>query len=93
MKNQASFGRWRNGNMVFHSTENGIENWLHTATAVGVRMTQNGEWQFFTPYGLDDLFNGIIRPTPARINSLDAEKKAASFLEKCPCLKTRSQTS
>ncbi|MBK1986407.1 nucleotidyltransferase family protein [Sphaerospermopsis aphanizomenoides BCCUSP55] len=93
VKNQASFGRWRSGNIIFHSTENGIENWLHTATAVGVRMNKNGEWQFFTPYGLDDLFNGLIRPTPAHINNVDAEKKAVSFLEKCPCLKTRSPTS
>jgi uncharacterized protein len=87
VKNQASFGLWRAGSMIFHSTENGITNWLHTSTAVGVRMTKNGEWQFFTPYDLDDLFNGIVRPTPIHINNPDAEKKAASFLQKCPCLK------
>jgi hypothetical protein len=40
----------------------------------------------FTPYGLDDLFNGIIRPTPAHLHNPDAESKAAWFLQKCPCL-------
>jgi hypothetical protein len=87
VKNQASFGNWRAGNMIFNSTEDGITNWLHTATAVGVRMTKQGEWQFFTPYGLDDLFNGIIRPTPIHIHNPDADQKAASFLQKCPCLR------
>ncbi|MFM7408674.1 MAG: nucleotidyltransferase family protein [Cuspidothrix sp.] len=93
VKNQASFGRWRAGNMVFKSTEDGITNWLHTATAVGVRITKNGEWQFFTPYGLDDLFKGIVRPTPIHINNPNAEKKAVGFLEKCPCLSSISPNS
>ena len=48
---------------------------------------EQGEWQFFTPYGLDDLFKGIIRPTPIHIHNPDADQKAASFLQKCPCLR------
>lgn len=87
VKNQASFGHWRTGSMTFNSTENGIINWLHTATAVGVRIDDKGEYQFFTPYGLDDLFNGIIRPTPIHINNPDAKNKAAGFLQKCPSLR------
>ncbi|MBS9386487.1 MAG: nucleotidyltransferase family protein [Dolichospermum sp. BR01] len=87
VKNQASFGNWRAGRMTYNSTEDGITNWLHTATAVGVRMTKQGEWQFFTPYGLDDLFKGIIRPTPIHIHNPDADQKAAGFLQKCSCLR------
>ena len=87
VKNQASFGNWRAGRMTYNSTEYGIISWLHTATAVGVRMTKQGEWQFFTPYGLDDLFKGIIRPTPIHINNPDADQKAAGFLQKCSCLR------
>jgi hypothetical protein len=83
IKNQASFARWRSGRRSYNSTEEGIADWLHTATAVGVRLNTQGEWQFFTPYGLDDLFDGVIRPTPAHTNNLDAEKKADSFLQKC----------
>jgi hypothetical protein len=86
VKNQASFGNWRNGNRTYSSVEDGIANWLHTATAVGVRLNAEKEWEFFTPYGLDDLFHGIIRPTPTHINDINAEKKAASFLERCSCL-------
>ncbi|MBD2494818.1 nucleotidyltransferase family protein [Nostoc sp. FACHB-280] len=87
VKNQASFARWRPGRRTYTSTEDGIQDWLHTATAVGVRLNNQGEWEFLTPYGLDDLFSGIIRPTPAHIHNPDAENKAATFLAKCPYLR------
>ncbi|MBE9180926.1 nucleotidyltransferase family protein [Oculatella sp. LEGE 06141] len=83
VKNQASFARWRSGRCSYSSSEDGIANWLHTATAVGVRLSKQGEWQFFTPYGLDDLFGGIIRPTPAHQHNPDAAAKAQSFLQRC----------
>jgi uncharacterized protein len=86
VKNQASFARWRPGRRTYTSTEDGIQDWLHTATAVGVRVDTQGQWEFFTPYGLDDLFTGIIRPTPAHINNPDAHNKASGFLSKCPYL-------
>lgn len=86
VKNQASFARWRSRRQTYTCTEDGIKNWLHTATAVGVRLDTQGQWEFFTPYGLDDLFNGIIRPTPAHMNNPDAQNKASEFLSKCPCL-------
>jgi uncharacterized protein len=87
VKNQASFARWRLGHRTYTSTEDGITDWLHTATAVGVRLDTQGEWQFFTPYGLDDLFGGIIRPTPAHTHNLEAHNKASGFLQKCPYLR------
>ncbi|NJR15809.1 MAG: nucleotidyltransferase family protein [Calothrix sp. CSU_2_0] len=90
IKNQASFARWRNGKRTYSSTEDGIENWLHTATAVGVNMNLQREWNFFIPYGLDDLFNGIIYPTPEHLDNPDAINKSAEFLQKCPCLKVRN---
>jgi hypothetical protein len=87
VKNQASFARWRPGRRPYTSTEDGIQDWLHTATAVAVRLDTQGQWEFFTPYGLDDLFTGIIRPTPAHIDNPDAHNKASGFLSKCPYLK------
>ncbi|WYL94699.1 MAG: nucleotidyltransferase family protein [Gloeotrichia echinulata IR180] len=87
VKNQASFGRWRFGLRPYTSTEDAITEWLHTATTVGVRLDTQGEWQFFTPYGLDDLFAGIIRPTPVHTNNPDAHNKASGFLQKCPYLR------
>lgn len=87
VKNQASFARWRPGRRPYHSTEDGVADWLHTATAVGVRMTAQGEWQFFTPYGLSDLLGGIVKPTPAHTHNPDAHRKGDSFLQLCPRLR------
>ncbi len=86
VKNQASFAHWRPGRRPYISTTDGIADWLHTATTVGVRLDTDGQWQFFAPYGLDDLWGGIARPTPAHTHNQDAESKAASFLEKCSSL-------
>ncbi|MBW4644700.1 MAG: nucleotidyltransferase family protein [Goleter apudmare HA4340-LM2] len=91
VKNQASFGRWRPGRRPYTSTEDGITEWLHTATSVGVKLDTQGQWQFFTPYGLDDLFTGIIRPTPVHTYNPKAQEKASSFLQKCPELSLASQ--
>jgi hypothetical protein len=93
IKNQASFGRWRSGDRTYSSTEDGIKNWLHTATAVGVRLDAAGEWEFFTPYGLDDLFAGIIRPTPNQVHNPVAQEKAAKFRENCPNLQLAAENS
>jgi uncharacterized protein len=87
IKNQASFARWRLGSRPYISTEDAVTDWLHTATAVGVRLDAQGQWQFFTPYGLDDLFAGIIRPTPTHTHNIDAHNKASGFLQKCPYLR------
>lgn len=93
VKNQTSFARWRTGRRPYHSTEDGITDWLHTATAVGVRLDHQRQWQFFTPYGLDDLFQGMVCPTLAHQQNPDAERKAASFLELCPALRLADKPS
>lgn len=90
VKNQASFARWRSGRRPYSSTEDGIADWLHTATAVGVRCNLQGQWQFFVPYGLNDLLSGTIRPTPAHTDNPDAAKKAASFQQQCARLQLAS---
>ena len=90
VKNQAGFGIWRPWRMSFTSTANGIANWLHTATAVGVRLNEQGEFEILAPYGLTDLFEGIIRPTPANLNNPEAESKAMSLLAGCAQLRVVS---
>ncbi|MBV6622935.1 MAG: nucleotidyltransferase family protein [Rivularia sp. (in: Bacteria)] len=87
IKNQSSFARWRSGKKTFISTEDGIKNWLHTTAAIGVRLDSQQNWEYFTPYGLDDLFNGIVRATPTNIDNPDAQRKADGYLQKCPCLR------
>jgi hypothetical protein len=44
VKNQASFACWRPSRKPYSSTEDGVTDWLHTATAVGVRLDEQGQW-------------------------------------------------
>lgn len=87
VKNQASFAVWRKGRFPFESTTDGISNWLLTTAAVGVALNEHGELDVLAPYGLYDLFNGIVRPTPRQVDNPDAELKKQELLSKCSMLK------
>jgi hypothetical protein len=62
--NQAEMASW-NGDEPYRSTADAMAHWPETATAVGVRLTADDRVEVIAPYGLDDLFAGIVRPTPA----------------------------
>lgn len=87
VKNQASFAVWRPGRRPYTSVEDGVGDWLHTATSVGVRLEVGGDYSIFAPYGLEDLFNGVIRPTPEHVDCDIARAKADTFLAGCAMLK------
>ncbi len=86
VKNQASFARWRHGTKMYMSVEDGLSHWLHTATSVGIRCSEAGVPEIIAPYGLSDLMNGIVRPTPEHRGSGVAHKKAQGYLAACPSL-------
>ena len=90
VKNQASFGVWRPWRMSFTSTADGIAHWLHTATAVGVRLNEKGELEILAPHGLTDLFTGVVRPCPSNLNNPEAVAKALTFQAGCPALQILS---
>lgn len=48
------------------STVDGLLSWSEPATAVAVRLRDDDELEILAPYGLDDLFDMVFRPT-ARI--------------------------
>jgi hypothetical protein len=52
-----------------------------------VSLTEHGELDVLAPYGLYDLFNGIVRPTPRQVDNPDAEIKKQELLSKCSMLK------
>ena len=88
VKNQASFATWRPGRRTYASTLDGIADWQHTATAVGVRLDEEGNWQFLAPFGFADLLNGVVRLGPAHFDSEAAIEKGRTYLLKCPLLTT-----
>lgn len=63
VKNQARMHR-RNGDIPYRSTEDALHFWPETATAVAVRLTDNHRLETIAPYGLEDLFELRLRPTP-----------------------------
>lgn len=71
LKNEAPFAEWEvrnqarmhyvNGFEPYSSTEEGISNWVETATCVAVRQT-NGNLEYLFCHGTGDLFSLTARP-------------------------------
>jgi len=62
VKNQARM-HLRNGDHPYSSAVEAMKAWPETATAVAVRIREGGDIEAAAPFGLDDLFNLIVRPT------------------------------
>jgi uncharacterized protein len=63
VKNQARMHA-RNGDAPYASATDAMRHWPETATAVGVRLARYGTLDVAAPFGLDDLFGLVVRPTP-----------------------------
>jgi hypothetical protein len=62
VKNQARMHE-RNADRPYRSATDAMRYWPETATAVGVRLGPQGVIEVAAPFGLDDLFELIVRPT------------------------------
>ena len=72
------------------STIDAISKWPETVTAIGVTLDEMGELKLIAPYGIDDLVNFIVRPTPNFKGGIDAVRERVSkkgWLKKWPNLK------
>ena len=63
VRNQARMHR-NNGDPPYRDTEDALGHWLETPTAVAARLTAAGETEVLAPFGLADLFDLRVRPTP-----------------------------
>jgi hypothetical protein len=63
VKNQARM-HLRNGDKPYASTVEAIGYWPETATAIAARQREEGYYEIAAPFGLDDLFNLVLKPTP-----------------------------
>ena len=61
--NQFYAHQW-NGLPPYASTEDAISQWPETVTAIGVTLDTYKKLKLFAPYGIDDLVNFIVRPSP-----------------------------
>ncbi len=61
------------------SSEDAINKWVATTHAIGVTK-ENDEIKIYAPYGLNDIFNKIIRPIKHEYNTKEMyDKKAQSW--------------
>lgn len=63
VKNQARM-HTKNGHSPYTSTADGLANFPEVCTAIGIHLNSNGKLALVAPYGVDDLVNLIVRPTP-----------------------------
>lgn len=63
VKNQARM-HFRNGHKPYTDCNHAISFWPETATSIAIRLHSNNHIEYIAPYGLDDLFNLLVIPTP-----------------------------
>jgi uncharacterized protein len=66
------------------STADGVATWPETATAVAVRLADDGQLEICAPYGLDDLLGLVWRPNWRRVSP---DAAARRLREKAPTLR------
>jgi hypothetical protein len=71
----------------YKSIEESINSWPTTATAVGIRKDINGQIKVYAPFGLDDLFNMIIRANKPKITKKVFQDKVNRWIKIWPNLK------
>lgn len=76
VKNQARM-HVHNGDAAYSSLEDAIAKWPETVSAMAVKLSADGSYEFIAPYQYDDLFRMIIRPTPHFMSKLDRYQERA----------------
>ncbi|MEV7752349.1 MULTISPECIES: nucleotidyltransferase family protein [Streptomyces] len=68
----------------YRSVEGAIDSFAATACCLGVRLETGGEWVFYAPCGLDDVFGLVLRPNPVLAPREVYEAKAARWVGEWP---------
>ncbi|MEA1674354.1 nucleotidyltransferase family protein [Nitrospirillum sp. BR 11163] len=94
VKNQARM-HGRNGDAPYAGCADALRHWPETATAVAVRLTPENALEILAPFGLDDLFGRLIRPTPAfrgaKLDILRQRVRDKRWLDRWPLLRVLEQ--
>lgn len=80
VKNQARMHLWSaraHERKPYDSAADGIADWVETATAVGIRIASDGSLKLCAPWGIQDLVEGIVRPTRPELSTWTKERAAA----------------
>ncbi|WP_242123440.1 nucleotidyltransferase family protein [Sphingobium sp. Sx8-8] len=90
VKNQARM-HTRNGDRPYRSVADAMTFWPETATAVAIRLTDDGLLEVNAPLGLEDLFSLKLAPTSAfsgaKYAQFEARIAAKGWLRRYPMLR------
>lgn len=70
----------------YTSVEDAIASWGATITCIGIRL-EKGKLIIYAPYGLNDIFKGIIRPVKRQFEKEAYDERANRWMKKWPKLK------
>lgn len=89
--NRAGVHRWVKSQAIqvgqpFRDLEEGIASWPDVATCVGVTLSDSEKVEIIAPYGLNDLFEMVVRWNPTRVSSAVFAERVANkrFTERWP---------
>lgn len=91
IKNEARVHLWYEQKFGFpivpyKSVEEAISRWATTITCIGVRL-ENDQLIVCAPYGLNDIFNMVIRPIKEDFEKEQYETRVVNWIKKWPMLK------
>lgn len=91
LKNQARVHLWYGerfgpGYPRLRCSRDGVDRFLVACTRVAMRRDADGAFRFYAPEGLDDLFDGILRPNPLNLRPELFAAKAESYRARWPFL-------
>ncbi|WP_232229240.1 nucleotidyltransferase family protein [Paenibacillus zanthoxyli] len=89
IKNQARVHLWYPGRFgvgltPYASLEAAIDSWPTTASSLGVRKEPDGSWRIYAPFGLEDLFQLVVRPNKTLVTESAYYAKAEKWKSSWP---------
>jgi hypothetical protein len=69
------------------SSRSGIDRFLVPCTCVGLQDASGQAQSLYAPYGLDDLYQGVLRPNPLCDHRTLFRQKAGSYRDRWPWLR------
>lgn len=90
IKNQARVHIWyyekyKVKRTPYTSVEDAIASWGATITCIGIRLEKN-QFIIYAPYGLNDIFNMVIRPVKREFTKNLYDERALKWMQKWPKL-------
>ena len=70
----------------YQSSEDAIDSWPTTASAIGVRQNTNSKFEVYAPFGLADMGAMIVRPNKRLVTKAIYESKAMKWKQLWPML-------